>query len=239
MKYSCIIVDDEPLAQDVLESYVEKFAGLELVGKCHNAYEAVEMLRARKVDIMLLDIQMPGISGLEFVRTLHNAPAVIFTTAHAEYAVAGFELDAMDYLLKPISFDRFSKAVNKAIHYLALEKQEERQNADDEDGHIFVKADKKIVKIKLDDILYIEGLKDYVMIFVPGQRIITLQTMKNLEERLPSGKFMRIHRSFIISVEKLKSISSHSVDISGKQIPIGKNYKVEFMKVIEKKNFVK
>ncbi len=239
MKYTCIIVDDEPLAQDVLENYVNKLPSLQLVGKCSNAYEAMELLRASKAQIVFLDIQMPGISGLEFLRSLQVKPAVVFTTAHAEHAVEGFELDAMDYLLKPISFDRFTKAVNKAIHYLALEKQEEQQSIADEDDHIFVKADKKMVKINLSDVLYIEGLKDYVMIFIPGQRIITLQTMKNLEERLPSAKFIRVHRSFIIAVDKLKSISSHSVEIGAKQIPIGKNYKEEFMKVVDRQNIIK
>ncbi len=238
MKYTCIIVDDEPLAQDVLENYVAKFENLTLLGKCNNAKEAEQKLKDAKVDIMFLDINMPGISGLEFIRQLEEPPAVIFTTAHAEHAVEGFELNAMDYLLKPFSFDRFTKAVNKAIHYLTLELQEEKANSD-EDDHMFVKADKKIVKIKLEDILYIEGLKDYVMIFIPGQRIITLQTMKNLEQRLPTGKFIRVHRSFIISVDKLKAVASHSVEIGEKQIPIGKNYKEAFMKLIEQQNFVK
>lgn len=238
MKYTCIIVDDEPLAQDVLENYVSKFDNLTLAGKCNNAKEAEQKLKEAQVDIMFLDINMPGISGLEFIRALDEPPAVIFTTAHAEHAVEGFELNAMDYLLKPISFDRFSKAVNKAIHYLTLEQQDE-QAGSEEDDHMFVKADKKIVKIKLDDILYIEGLKDYVMIFVPGQRIITLQTMKNLEQRLPAGKFIRVHRSFIISVDKLKAVAGHSVEIGEKQIPIGKNYKDAFMKLLEQQNFVK
>lgn len=238
MKYTCIIVDDEPLAQDVLENYVSKFDNLTLAGKCNNAKEAEQKLKEAQIDIMLLDINMPGISGLEFIRTLSDPPAVIFTTAHAEHALEGFELNAMDYLLKPISFDRFTKAINKAIHYLTLEQQEEQAD-NEEDDHMFVKADKKLVKIKLDDILYIEGLKDYVMIFVPGQRIITLQTMKNLEQRLPSGKFSRVHRSFIISVDKIKAVAGHSVEIGEKQIPIGKNYKEAFMKLLEQQNFVK
>ncbi|CAN5247278.1 LytTR family DNA-binding domain-containing protein [soil metagenome] len=239
MKHTCIIVDDEPLAQDVLESYVKKLSSLQLVGKCNNAFEAMELLRASKAEIVFLDIQMPGITGLEFLRSLQVKPVVIFTTAHASHALEGFDLDVMDYLLKPISFDRFTRAVNKAIHYITLEKQEGQQANADEDNHIFVKADKKIVKINLNDILYIEGLKDYVMIFIPGQRIITLQTMKNLEERLPSNKFIRVHRSFIIAIDKLKSISSHSVEIGAKQIPIGKNYKDEFMKVVDKQNIIK
>jgi DNA-binding LytR/AlgR family response regulator len=239
LKHTCIIVDDEPLAQEVLERYINKLENLELVGKCSNAHQAQEILNREKVDIVFLDINMPGMSGLEFLRRLPNPPSVIFTTAHAEYALEGFELDATDYLLKPISFDRFSKAVSKATHYIELELQDEQPAASDEEDHMFVKADKKIVKIKLDEILYIEGLKDYVMIFIPGQRIITLQTMKNLEQRLPSAKFIRVHRSFIISIDKLKSIASHNVEIGEKQIPIGKNYKEAFFKVLEQQNYVK
>jgi DNA-binding LytR/AlgR family response regulator len=223
----------------VLERYVNKLENLTLVGKCNNANQAHDILNSRKVDIVFLDINMPGLSGLEFLRRLPSPPSVIFTTAHAEHALEGFELNATDYLLKPISFDRFNKAVGKATHYIELELQEEQPETADEDDYMFVKADKKIVKIKLDEILYIEGLKDYVMIFIPGQRIITLQTMKNLEQRLPSAKFNRVHRSFIISIDKLKSIASHNVEIGDKQIPIGKNYKEAFMKVLEQKNFVK
>ena len=239
MKYTCIIVDDEPLAQEVLERYVGKLENITVVGKCSNASQAQAVLDSQKVDIVFLDINMPGLSGLDFLRKLPNPPSVIFTTAHAEYAVEGFELNATDYLLKPISFDRFSKAVNKAIHIIELEQQDEQTAANEEDEYMFVKADKKIVKIKLDEILYIEGLKDYVMIFIPGQRIITLQTMKNLEQRLPSAKFIRLHRSFIISISKLKSIASHSVEIGEKQIPIGKNYKDAFIKVLAHHNYVK
>lgn len=237
MKYTCAIVDDEPLAQDILENYVGKLPNLSLVGKCSNAFEANTLIDAHHPDIIFLDIQMPGISGLDLIRSLENKPEVVFTTAFAEFALEGFELDARDYLLKPISFDRFSKAVDKAVHYLELERQDKPAAEDDE--HIFVKADKKMVKINLADILYIEGLKDYVMIFVPGQRIITLQTMKNLEEKLPSDKFIRAHRSYIVSIDKISAISSHSIEIGSKEIPIGKNYKEEFMKVVDRQNIIK
>lgn len=239
MKYACLVVDDEPLAQDVLESHIEKIPDLDLVKKCNNAFEALEVLHAQRIDIIFLDIQMPGLTGLEFLKTLKDPPAVIFTTAFSEYAVEGFELDATDYLMKPISFERFFKSVNKAIHYINLEDQEHNDQIDDDADYIFVKADKKIVKIQLDDILYIEGLKDYVMIYTPEQRIITLQTMKNLEEKLPASRFMRVHRSFIISLNKLKSVSGNTVEIRDKQIPLGKHYRDEFMKLIEKHNLIK
>ena len=238
MNYTCLIIDDEPLAQDVLESHVEKLPNLQLIQKCHNAFEAQEVLSSQKVDMIFLDIQMPGLTGLDFLKTLKDPPAVIFTTAYSEHAVEGFELDATDYLVKPVSFERFFKAVNKAIHYINLEGGEHTEQ-ETEDDFIFVKADKKIVKIMLADILYIEGLKDYVMIYTDEQRIITLQTMKNLEERLPANHFRRVHRSFIISVDKLKSVSGNSIEIKDKQIPLGKHYKEDFMKLIEKHNLIR
>lgn len=238
MTYTCIIVDDEPLAQDVLESHIEKLPNLQLIKKCSNAFEAQQVLSDEHVDMIFLDIQMPGLTGLEFLKTLKDPPAVIFTTAYSEHAVEGFELDATDYLVKPVPFERFFKAVNKAIHYINLEGNEASAEAE-EDDYIFVKADKKIVKIMLDDILYIEGLKDYVMIYTDEQRIITLQTMKNLEERLPAARFRRVHRSFIISVNKLKSVSGNFVEIKDKQIPLGKHYKDDFMKLIEKHNLIR
>ncbi len=235
--HTCIIVDDEPLAQDVLTSFVEKTPGLQLVATCSNALEAMQALQEQKVDLMFLDIQMPEITGLEFLRSLSHPPAVVFTTAYSEHAIEGFELDAVDYLLKPIAFDRYLKAVNKAMHQIDLEQRGDAAGSEME--HIFVKADKKIVKIRLKDILYIEGLKDYVMIYTSEERIITLQTMKNLEEFLPSSAFIRVHRSFIVAIDKIKAVSGNSVEIADKFIPIGKHYKDPFMALIEKDNLIK
>lgn len=240
MKYTCIIVDDEPLALDVLERHIEKIPDLQLMKRCNSAFEAMEALHGEEVDIMFLDIQMPGLTGLDLLKNLKNPPIVIFTTAYSEYAVEGFELDALDYLMKPISFERFFKAVNKAIHHIQLEENDNHDGATPaEEGYIFVKADKKIVKVRLNDILYIEGLKDYVMIYTSEQRIITLQTMKNLEDRLPASQFIRVHRSFIISIDKLKSVSGNFVEVKDKQIPLGKHYKDDFMKIIERNNLIK
>jgi len=235
MNYKCLVVDDEPLALDIIENYISKIPELELAKTCNNAIEALETLRNEDIAILFLDIQMPEITGLEFLRSLKNPPVVIFTTAYSEYAVDGFDLDAVDYLLKPISFDRFLKATNKAINALVESTRKEQVNSD----HIFVKADKKMVKIMLKDILYIEGLKDYVMIFTSEKRTITLQTMKNLEQWLPKSMFIRIHRSFIISIEKVQSVVGNSVDIAGKLLPIGKNYREPFMALVEKDSLIR
>lgn len=249
MKLNCIIVDDEPLAQDVLETHISKVPSLNLVAKCANAIEANERIHNEEVDLIFLDIQMPEVTGLDFLKSLKNPPAVIFTTAYSEYALEGFNLDVIDYLLKPISFNRFMKAVNKALDHATL-KQGARKiqpsvaaAAEDENTEagdfIFVKSDKKILKVKLGDIYYIEGLKDYVMIYTDEGRIITLQTMKNLEERLPANRFLRIHRSYIISINKLQSVVGNAVEIKNKLLPIGKNYKDAFFELVQKHNLVK
>ncbi len=246
MILQCLVVDDEPLAQDVLENYIERTPGLALVKKCSNAIQANAVLHKHHVDLIFLDIQMPEINGVEFMKSLKNAPAVIFTTAFSKYAVEGFNLDAMDYLLKPISFDRFLKAVNKVMDYFTLKQKNTgsslgSQNQSNElfDDFMFVKADKKMVKINYKDMFYIEGLKDYVMIYTTAGRIITLMTMKSLEEKLPDNRFVRIHRSFIIAMDKVKSISGNAVEINEKHLPIGKLYREPFMSRVDKYNMVK
>ena len=184
---------------------------------------------------MFLDIQMPQLTGVDFLKTLTHPPLVIFTTAYSEYAVEGFELNAVDYLLKPISFDRFLKAVNKATEQLAFQKTaEESEDAD----HFYVKSDKKLVRVKYSEILYIEGLKDYVIIRMETTRVITLQTMKSLEDKLPSNHFRRIHRSYIVNIDKILAIDGNTVDLhekgQTKELPIGKNYKDEILDLINK-----
>ena len=184
-----IIVDDEPLALDVLETYIEKMPQLSLVAKCENAIEANEALKNNDIDLMFLDIQMPQITGVEFLKSLNNPPAVIFTTAYPDYAVEGFELNAVDYLLKPISLDRFMKAVNKVTEKIGAKGGESSGGTVEMEGDFFfVKADKKLIKVDFDDIIYIEGLKDYVIIRQETGRVITLQTMKSLETKLPDSK---------------------------------------------------
>lgn len=232
-----IIVDDEPLAQDVLETYVRKFPDLNLVAKCDNAIEANQTLKEHQIDLMFLDIQMPQLSGTDFLRSLSNPPKVIFTTAYSNYALEGFELNAVDYLLKPISLDRFVKAVNKAVDQIQLERKDEpTTNEETEEDFIFVKSDKKLVKVKFDDIIYIEGLKDYVIIRMNDQRIITLQTMKSLEQKLPSHLFQRIHRSYIIGLDKIQAVVGNMVEVTEKgkekHLPIGKNYREALLTIV-------
>jgi len=231
-----IIVDDEPLAQEILEAHVSNMPELELIAKCSNAMEANQALRDNDVDLMFLDIQMPQLTGVEFLRSLSNPPMVIFTTAYAEYAVEGFNLEAVDYLLKPISFERFMKATNKAV---SKHQSEGTTTTDSGDDFFFVKSDKKMMKVYYRDILYIEGLKDYVIIRTETGRVITLQTMKSLVEKLPSDIFQRIHRSYILNLDKINCIEGNMVEVTEKgqpkMIPIGKNYRDGLSSIIESK----
>ena len=243
-----IIVDDEPLALDVLETYVSRMPDLNLIGRCNNAFEANEMLKNHDIDLMFLDIQMPQLTGIEFLKTLSKPPMVVFTTAYPNYAVEGFELNALDYLLKPISMDRFMKAVNKATEQHELHNKEAAPTPDGnsitvgtntgETDYFFVKSDKKLVRVKFVDILYIEGLKDYVIIRTETGRVISLQTMKSLEDKLPVGQFVRIHRSYIVGMDKIIAIVGNMVEVmekgQPKHLPIGKNYRDELLEMIEK-----
>lgn len=232
-----IIVDDEPLALDVLETYIEQIPELELVAKCQNAFEANEALKKFPVDVMFLDIQMPQLTGIEFIKTLTDPPEIIFTTAFPDYAVAGFELNALDYLLKPISMERFMKSVNKVSDKLSSKSAE--IEIMEENEYFFVKADKKLLKVNFDEILYIEGLKDYVIIRKENGRVITLQTMKSLESKLSAKYFLRIHRSYIVNVNKINAIVGNMIEISekgqAKHLPIGKNYRDDLLAIIEDK----
>jgi DNA-binding LytR/AlgR family response regulator len=231
-----IIVDDEPLALDVLETYISQLPNVELVKKCTNAIEANEALKEFDIDLMFLDIQMPQITGVEFLKSLSNPPKVIFTTAYPDYALEGFELNASDYLLKPISLDRFMKAVNRVSQELELEKGESPMDSDE---FFFVKADKKLIKVRFEDILYVEGLKDYVIIKRNDSRIITLQTMKSLEAKLPSSVFKRVHRSYIMNLNKINAVMGNMIEITEKgekkHIPIGKNYREKLLEIINEK----
>ncbi|MBK8955694.1 MAG: response regulator transcription factor [Saprospiraceae bacterium] len=233
-----LIIDDEPLAIEILETYVNQIPELTLAGKCYNAIEANRLIQQESIDLVFADIQMPQMTGIEWVRSLSNPPLVIFTTAYPEFAVQGFELSAVDYLLKPIAFDRFLKAVNKAMSQIGSVERKPDKDFIKQD-FIFVKADKKLVKLHYDEILFIEGLKDYVIIYTDHSRIVTLQTMKSLEEKLPEQLFVRVHRSYIVNLEKINSIHSDDIEIivkgQARQIPVGNNYAENFNKIISKK----
>jgi DNA-binding LytR/AlgR family response regulator len=231
-----LIIDDEPLAVEILETYVNQVPGLQLVGKCYNALEANELLQHQEIDLILVDVQMPQMTGIELIKSLSNPPKVIFTTAYPEFAIQGFELNAVDYLLKPIAFNRFLKAVNKVMNTTqTAERNKDISNQD----FIFVKADKKLIKLNYEEILFIEGLKDYVIIYTDQTRIVTLQTMKSLEEKLPDKIFVRVHRSYIVNIHKIKSIHSDDIEIivknQSKIIPIGNNYSESINKIISEK----
>lgn len=229
MSYTCLIVDDEQLARKLLEEFVSKIPSLQLKGMCKNPLEAMEIIREEHIDIIFLDIQMPELTGVEFIKTLKQKPAIIFTTAYSEYALEGYQLDVIDYLVKPFPLDRFIKAVNKAIDFIDLKKKAEDHVGKDSE-YILLHADHKIYKVQLSEIQYIEGLKEYVSYFTPGKRIIVLQSLKSIEETLPSDQFIRVHRSYIVPIRKIKTLEGNQVQIGEKLIPIGRSYKEEVLK---------
>jgi DNA-binding LytR/AlgR family response regulator len=234
----CIAIDDEPLALDILKDHIAKVPDLALLTTFKNAIEAAEYLRNNEVDLLFLDIQMPEVTGIDFFKSLKKPPLVIFTTAYPEYAVEGFELNAIDYLLKPISFERFEKALEKAREYFRFKKGDEVETTELQEDYIYVKANQKLIKLSYDDIFYIEAFADYVKIYTPLKRIVTLQTMKNMERKLPVDRFVRLHRSFIAGLHHIKAFSGSEVEVNGVKIPIGKNYKDDFLAMMKGKNIL-
>ena len=234
---NCIIVDDEPLARDLLEDFTSKVPFLKLKALCKSGFEAMEVLQKEKIDLIFLDIQMPDLSGIQLFQSLAVKPQVIFTTAYHDYAVEGFELDATDYLVKPFTFERFLKAANKAfkIYHVnntktdSLKQTEENTNKD----FLFIKEGTSTVRVNIDEILYIEGLKDYIKIFKKDKFHLTLMTLKAMGEKLPKDKFIRVHRSYIIAVSKIDSIERNRIVIGEKWIPIGDYYKEGFQKLLD------
>ena len=253
MNIRCVIVDDEPLALDVLESYIEKIDHLELVARLENAIEAFNLINREEIDLLFLDIQMPRLSGIELLKNINASPKVIFTTAYRDYALQGYELDVADYLLKPISFDRFLKSVNKVSRM--LDDQSLSQNypllpetsvpppgnhtQSYEEAFIYLKADKKMVKILLKDILYIESLKDYIRVKTIGRSVTAYQRISYMEEKLPEDRFLRIHRSFIIAKDKVDAYSTPFVEIGDVTLPIGRNYRNEVLKALNQQNLLR
>ena len=233
---NCIAVDDENLALDLIEDNIHKVPFLNLVKRCKNPFEAMEVLQTQEIDLIFLDIQMPGITGVQFLQSITNSPMVIFVTAYQQYALEGFNLNVVDYLLKPIDFERFLKAVNKASELYNLKhKTVVIENVSElKNSAIFVNADYSLVKIKIDEITYIEGLKDYVKINLNSstKQIVTRMTMKAIEEKLPTSEFFRVHKSFIVSLDKIESIRSLKIKIGNAQIPVSESYSEEFFKLI-------
>ncbi|MHA6248000.1 LytR/AlgR family response regulator transcription factor [Pontibacter sp. CAU 1760] len=236
MTIRCIAVDDEPLALEIIESYISKLPFLELVCTCSSATEAMQVLQEKQVDLMFLDIEMPELTGIQFLNILKHQPLIIFTTAYPDYALEGFNQDAVDYLLKPIPFDRFLKAVTKAQERLQRASKTTETHMAPEQDFIFVKADYKNIRVDFKDILWIEGLKDYIIIQTKDQKIITLLSMNKMMEKLPDAKFLRVHRSFIVSLQKIDSIEKSRIRIGKKEIPIGEVYKEQFLKWVEENN---
>lgn len=234
---NCIAVDDESLALDLIEDNINKVPFLRLAKRCKNAFDAIEVLQNETIDLIFLDIQMPGITGVQFLHSLKNKPMVIFVTAYKQYALEGFELDVVDYLLKPIDFERFLKAVNKASELFTLKSKTqilEDKSTTEKVSAIFVNADYSLVKIKVSEITYIEGLKDYIKIYVStsSKPIVTRMTMKAIEDKLPSSECYRVHKSFIVSLDKIESIRNLKIKIGTAQIPISESYSEGFFKAI-------
>jgi DNA-binding LytR/AlgR family response regulator len=231
---NCIAVDDENLALDLIEDNIHKVPFLNLVKRCKNPFEAMEVLQNQEIDLIFLDIQMPGITGVQFLQSMTNSPMVIFVTAYKQYALEGFNLNVIDYLLKPIDFERFLKAVNKAAELHSLKNKAVVNENELKNSTIFVNADYSLVKIKTDEIAYVEGLKDYVKINLnsSSKPIVTRMTMKAIEEKLPTSEFFRVHKSFIVSLDKIESIRNLKIKIGTAQIPISESYSEEFFKLI-------
>jgi len=235
----CIAIDDEPLAVKKIAGYVRKVPFLELVAECRNAIEAMNILNENDIQLLFIDINMPDISGMEFVKSLANKPYIVFTTAYSEYAVEGFQVEAVDYLLKPISFSNFLKAANKVKNLIELTTNSQKESLRTTLNHLFVKSEYKLIRIELDDIKYIESQHEYIKIhLISSNAVMTQISLKSIEEQLPSDRFMRVHRSFIVNLARVSVIERNRIVFDGKiYIPISEQYKEKFQEYIDK-NFV-
>jgi two-component system, LytTR family, response regulator LytT len=235
MKISCIAIDDEPLAVKKISAYIQKTPFLELVAECRSAFESMEIINNRKIQLIFIDINMPDLSGLEFVKSLTNKPYVVFTTAYSEYAVEGFQVDAADYLLKPITYSSFLKAANKVKNLIDLNANSQKESIRATASHLFVKSDYKLIRIELDDIKFIESQHEYIKIhLINNAPVVTQLSMKTIEEQLPTERFMRVHRSFIVSLKKIAVIERNRIVFDGKvYIPVSDQYKEKFQEYID------
>jgi two-component system LytT family response regulator len=234
--WKCLIVDDEPLAREVISKYIARIPSLQLAGECSNAVQVIEFIQQHEVDVIFLDIQMPEIRGTDLIRILKNPPSIIITTAFQEYSLEGYELDVVDYLLKPIQFERFVKAITKVFRrgddstHSSVTPNEKPENQ--KESYLYFRTDRKTVKVVLDDILYVEGMGNYVKIFTGNGMVITKNSMTTVETMLPEGFFIRTHRSFIVSKSKIASFNNDVVTIGKTEIPIGKLYKNSVIKLL-------
>jgi DNA-binding LytR/AlgR family response regulator len=234
MDINGLIIDDEPLARNVITEYTKKIPTLTIVGECGDAICAHQLLQNKSVDLLFLDINMPKLSGIEFLKTLKNPPLVILTTAYSEYALEGFDLNVVDYLKKPFSFERFCKAYFRAEELLLLKKSVSQPDGNEkQNGFLFVKSDKKTIKVKISEINYIEGLGDYIKLYLDDKKLVTNLSMKKIESLLPAKQFYRIHKSFIISLDKIELIEGNMVKINNTKLPVGNLYRQEFMMFIK------
>jgi two-component system, LytTR family, response regulator len=246
MTLSCLIVDDEPLARNLLTEYVRKIPWLRLEKACSNPLEAMEILRSAPPDLLFLDVQMPEITGIGLLKAVAKKPYVILTTAYSEYALEGYELDVMDYLLKPITFERFLKSVEKAAQRIEARSEtettvqtekipkEDTGPAEPLPDFIFIKDGTKLVKVRLADVMYVEGLKDYASIYTPQQKIVTLQRLKNLEAQLPADRFIRIHNSYIVALDWIDTVHKERVQIGKTLLPVSDTYQKAFRAFVSK-----
>jgi len=231
MKINCVIIDDEFLARDYIKAYVEKLPFLNLVGDFNSPLKAIDLIKSGKVDLLFLDIQMPDITGLDFIKTLDNPPNIIITTAYKEFAIDGYELNVIDYILKPFSFERFLKATNKVLEKLESKSNPIQQTYTNEtetslhEGYLIIRADRKHYKINYEDLIYIEGQKAYVTFHTKSKKITALASLKDLDEKLPEGDFVRIHKSYIVSVKNIESLEGNILEVNGLHLPVGKSYK--------------
>jgi len=231
---ACLIVDDEPMAREILENHLQKIESVHIVGSCKNAIDAFNILSSKKIDVIFLDINMPEISGLSFAKSINRRIKIIFTTAYREYAVDGFDLQAVDYLLKPISFDRLYQSINKYIDvYVPSDLPKEHQIIEEKSDFIFVRSDRKMIKVNFAEILYIESLGDYVKIILDDKNIVTRETISSIEAKLPKNLFLRTHRSFIVSIKQIVSFTYEYIEIKKKAIPISRSYKTSVLNKLE------
>ncbi len=239
MKLKCVVVDDEPLARDLIVSYVLSTPELELIAECSNALEAQSYVQSGELDLLFLDIEMPLISGMDFLRSMKNPPKVIITTAYSEYAVQGFEQNVLDYLVKPISFDRFYRAVSRAFPDIPdTPVVDKSQEVAKDNEYLFVKANNRIHRVRFNDILFVEGANEYLKIHTASQKFMALLSLSKLFDSLPQGEFIRTHRSFIVHINKIDSIEGNTINIGDHQIPISKGKKEEFNQMLTKKGLL-